>query len=145
MARSRCLMLLSVLSGERPVTEVIEEAKISRATYYQWETKALKAILATLVPGAEASEETGTSHKIRALEEKVTRLEREKRRAERLLELTRQVVKTVPVTSGLGRPPKRGRRSSTRSGTKPSPATKVTTTTPAPAPSIPTPASEIAR
>jgi hypothetical protein len=137
-------MILSVLSGERPVTEVVDEAKISRATYYQWETKALKAILSSLQPGATGSEETGASQKLRALEEKVARLEREKRRVERLLLLTRQVVKSAPVVSGLGRPPKRGRRSSMRSGTKSSPApSKITA--PSPAPSIPTPASETGR
>ena len=34
MAKRRCLMILSVLSGERPVTEVVEEEQISRMTYY---------------------------------------------------------------------------------------------------------------
>src|SRR5438270_8570674 len=56
IARSRCLMVLSVLSGEKPVTDAIAETKISRGTYYQLEAKALNAMLAALNPIASASE-----------------------------------------------------------------------------------------
>src|SRR5262249_1356385 len=49
VARRRCLMILSVLSGERPVTEVVEEAKISRQTYYQLESRAVRAMLSALL------------------------------------------------------------------------------------------------
>src|SRR5687767_7650661 len=55
VARSRCLMLLSVLSGELPVTDAIVQAKISRATYYQLETRALQAMLAAMNPLAASS------------------------------------------------------------------------------------------
>src|SRR5258708_2028824 len=55
IARSRCLMLLSVLSGETPVTDAIVRAKISRGTYYQLETRALKAILAAMNPLASSA------------------------------------------------------------------------------------------
>ena len=35
-------MILEVLSGEKPVTDAIEQAKISRGHYYQLEERALK-------------------------------------------------------------------------------------------------------
>lgn len=43
-------MLLSVLSGELPVSTAIEREGISRQTYYLWETRALHAVLASMVP-----------------------------------------------------------------------------------------------
>src|SRR5262245_35188719 len=85
MAKRRCLMILSVLSGTRPVSEVIEEAKISRGTYYQLESRAIRAMLQTLLPGAESSGGgENLTVQMKQLEKKIARLEREKRRAERL-------------------------------------------------------------
>ena len=54
IAQQRCLMVLSVLSGEKPVTDAIAEAGISRGTYYQLETRALSAMLRALGPLASA-------------------------------------------------------------------------------------------
>ncbi len=147
MARRRCLLVLSVLSGETPVTDAIEEAKISRGTYYQLESRALRAMLAALSPGS-ADDGASLSHsaKIAELEKKVARLEQEKRRAERLLLVTRQVIKPGALTTGAGRPPKsRTRPRSKTTGSRPSiastkPAVTSPTTAPAGAapPSIPT-------
>lgn len=111
VARSRCLMVLSVLSGEKPVTDAIAQAKVSRGTYYQLETRALNAMLAALNPLASASdtgalELSAATCRIAELQGRVQRLEREKRRAERLLLLTRKSIR-APVTMGRrGRPPK---------------------------------------
>ena len=119
VARKRCVMILQTLSGVEPVSDVIEREKISRGTYYQLETRALRAMLGALTPGAEPDGRgAGMLQQIAQLEKKVARLEQEKRRAERLLFLTKQVVKG-PVTIGTGRPRKRS--SSTTSGSKPSP------------------------
>jgi len=110
VARSRCLLILSVLSGEKPVTEAIEQSGITRQTYYNLETKALHAMLTALHPMA-ATVENGATHlsaaQIGVLEEKVQKLEQDKRRTERLLLLTRKSLK-VPLTSARrrGRPPK---------------------------------------
>jgi hypothetical protein len=123
IARRRCLTVLSVLSGEKPVTEAIAELGISRGTYYQWEERALGAILASLSPGSEEAGSTGPSARIAELEQKVAQLERDKRRGERLLLLTRKVVKPGPVTTGAGRPPKT-RKSSTSGGRRSSTASK---------------------
>jgi hypothetical protein len=115
IARSRLLLLLSVLSGETPVTTAIGQAKISRATYYKLESRALNAMLAALNPLAGTSPDGRSdlavaSERIAGLEAKVTGLERDKRRAERLLLLTRKSLKG-PVTTGRRGPwPKRGLR-----------------------------------
>jgi hypothetical protein len=147
IARRRCLMVLSVLSGERAVTEAIAEAQISRGTYYELEERALKAMIAALMPtsvdSGSGSAET-PAKRIAELEAKVTKLEREKRRGERLLLLTRKVLKPGPVTTGAGRP-KRRPRASTTPGPKPSRASKPTTPTERASPSTPTPDGEGAR
>jgi hypothetical protein len=118
IARRRCVMILTVLSGVEPVTDVIEREKISRPLYYQLETKAVRAMLGVLTPGAEPDGRgAGMTKQIALLETKVKRLEQEKRRAERLLFLTKQVIKG-PVTM---RPTRRRKASSTTNGKGPSP------------------------
>jgi len=112
IARSRCLLLLSVLSGETPVTEAIARAKLSRATYYKLETRALQAMLAALNPLAGQAEDgradlSLASARISELEGKVKLLERDKRRSERLLLLTRKSLKAPVVTAHRGRWPRR--------------------------------------
>jgi hypothetical protein len=107
IAQRRCIQLLSVLSGEKSVSEAISEMQISRGTYYKLETEALGGMLSALTPGAASV--TGADGmpvgQLKALEEKVKTLEQGKRRAERLLLLTRRVVKPGPVKTGVGRLP----------------------------------------
>jgi hypothetical protein len=127
MARRRCLMILTVLSGERSVSDVIEETGVSRQLYYQLEERALRAMLSALLPsGASESVSLADSapKKIAELEAKVTRLERDKRRSERLLFLTRKMVRRGPMTTGAGRPRKTKGQGSTSAGRKPSPGSK---------------------
>jgi hypothetical protein len=124
IARRRCLMVMSVLSGETPVTDAITSANISRQLYYQLEERALKAMLRALTPGSETAPITGPDaasvRRIAELEAKVNQLEQDKRRTDRLLYLTRKVVKTGPMTTGArGRPPK-ARLVSMENGPKPS-------------------------
>jgi hypothetical protein len=108
VARRRCLLVLSVLSGETPVSDAIEEARISRGTYYQLETRALQAMLHALNPMAPTSgrEESRARERIEALEAKLKRSEQERRRSQRLLRLVRLSIR-APVTTGRrGRLPK---------------------------------------
>lgn len=163
VARNRVMLVLSVLSGEKPVTTAIEESGISRGFYYQLETKALNAMLLALAPGSDGDpspDATGLHHRIKALEEKLARAEQAQRRAERLLFVQRKLTSSGPVKTQRGRPAKTttsstrgGRRSwrssmTTKSATKPptaSSTTKAMTSPPAtkpasPPPSIPTPA-----
>jgi hypothetical protein len=112
IAQARCLMVLSVLSGEKPVSDAILEAGISRGTYYQMETRALGAMLGALSPLASAEGvETSPVRQIALLEEKVKHLERAHRRSQRLLLMTRRVMKapegrTVSTRSGKARSPR---------------------------------------
>jgi hypothetical protein len=109
VAKARCLMVLSVLSGETPVTDAITTAGVSRGTYYQLERRALNGMLKALMPGAkEEGEDSRPAQQILRLESKVRKLEQARRRSERLLALTRKVVRGPGVSLG--------RTSSTRRG-----------------------------
>lgn len=104
IGRRRCLMILEVLSGRVPVTDAIAAAKISRGTYYQLE--ALAAMLTALSPSSSDSSTSSASKEVEALQARVDKLETDKRRLERLLQLATKVVKPGPLTTGKGRPPK---------------------------------------
>lgn len=111
VARSRCLLLLSVLSGEVPVTDAIAQAKISRGTYYQLETRALQAMLTAMNPLAASSASgaadlSAAMSRIAQLEALVKRLEQDKRRSQRLLLLTRKSIRAPLRSPHRGRPPK---------------------------------------
>jgi len=89
-------------------------------------------MLSALVPGNDAA----SSNRLEELERKVVELERGKRRAEKLLELTRRVVKPGPMKTAAGRPPgSRARPRSTKPGASPSngSTTKTPSATSAPA------------
>lgn len=130
VAKARCLMVLNVLSGQTPVTEAVEQAGISRGTYYQMETRALNAMLRVLSPTVPEDEVGSPSpvRRILELEEKVKTLEQARRRLERLLALTRKVVKGSALTlrtrktslTANGRSHSRSSKSGSR---KPSPQT----------------------
>lgn len=108
VAQRRCLLVLSVLSGEQPVTDAIEKTGVSRQLYYQLEERALKAMVRALLPSAEGREEVETSlaGQVTTLQARVAQLETEKRRAERLLFLTRKLVRPGPVKVGKGGRPR---------------------------------------
>lgn len=135
VAKRRCLMVLDVLSGAKPVSDAIEDAKISRGLYYQLETKAMRGMLHALSPAADTTgQPVGMTEKLKTLTEKVTRLECEKRRLERLLYITKQVVRSGPIALGPGRP----RRSSTTNGKRPSSSSRTKATPTTSSPSTPT-------
>jgi hypothetical protein len=115
IAQQRCLMVLSVLSGETPVTDAIKTAGMSRGTYYQLETRALSAMLRALGPLASAEGvETSPVRQIAALEAKVKELERAGRRSQRLLLMTRRVIESGERRIGSTKPGKGLSRSSKR-------------------------------
>jgi len=117
VAQRRCLAILSVLSGEKSVTEVVEETKVSRQTYYHLEERGLRGMLSALLPGSET--EAGTGGATEELHEKLATAEKGRRRLKRLLFLTRKVMKKGPITAGPGRPKRRwSARNSIRSGGK---------------------------
>lgn len=153
VAKNRVLLILSVLSGEKPVTDAIREANISRGFYYQLETKALNAMLLALAPGSDghaSPDATGLHQRIKQLEDKLTKSEAAQRRAERLLFLQRKLTNPTAVKTHRGRPAKTttsstpgGRRSwrssmTTKSASK-TPSTTRSTKPPTSSPSIPMP------
>lgn len=138
MARRRCLLILSVLSGEKPVSDAISEAGMSRNRYYQLEEKAIEGMLEALGP-TPPGRTPDRGAELAALQARLSRLEQEKRRAERLLLLTRKVVrKGRLVLPGLGRP------RSTKDGAAPSPSSTAKGTG-AGSPSTPTTGGAVAR
>ena len=122
-AKARCLLVLSVLSGEKPVSDAVAEVKMSRAAYYQLETKALNAMLSALSPlsnGETTPDLAAPARRIAELEAKVQRLEQAKRRAERLLHMTRKVLRPRALTNPKRGRPRKDTHSSTTSGSNPS-------------------------
>jgi hypothetical protein len=104
-------MLLSVLSGQRSVSEAIGEARISRAQFYQLETRALRGMMSALDPMSSASvtEQQALSEaraQIHALSAQVKLLTQRKRGAERLLRLVLKSSRTPMQPPRRGRPPK---------------------------------------
>jgi hypothetical protein len=111
IAQRRCLMILSVLAGQKSVQEVIEEEKVSRALYYQLEDRGLAGMLKALSPRIEGvtSEHQELLHaqsQIRALREQVKGLTQRKRSAERLLRLLIKSNQARVTTERRGRPRK---------------------------------------
>lgn len=120
-------MVLSVLSGETPVTEAIQTAGISRGTYYQLETRALLAMLRALGPlGSVEGLETSPRRQVAALEAKVKQLEQAGRRWQRLLLMTRRVIEAREKKTSSTRTGKAPSRSSRKKPTPPRPASSPT-------------------
>ena len=113
IAKRRCVMILNVLSGRLPVTQAIEAAGISRATYYQHETKALQGMLAALTPGTtETSPTPDATKELLALRKRVAQLEERNRRLEKLVSLTSKILGKGSVTTGAGRKRKKTSKTS---------------------------------
>jgi hypothetical protein len=111
IAQRRTLMILSVLSGQKSVQEVIEEEKVSRALYYQLEDRGLQGMLQALSPRIEGvtsehRELTQARAQIRTLSNQVKGLTQRKRSAERLLRLLIKSNQARVTTERRGRPRK---------------------------------------
>jgi hypothetical protein len=108
-------MVLSVLSGEQPVSDAIAQAQISRPTYYKLEMRALQGMLAALSPlDPGSAQQTVAKERIAHLEALVKRLEQQKRRVQRLWLLSCKSARMPLKIARRGRPAK----------TLPSPATR---------------------
>lgn len=115
-------MILSVLSGEKSVTQATEEADITRALYYQIERRALEAMIEAVTP-KPPGRRNKTCDQIQALQAQIETLEKDKRRAERLLFLTRKVLKRGPLSA-------KKKKRTTSSGRSNAPDTPSTSSTP---------------
>lgn len=126
MGRRRCLMILSVLSGEKSVSDAIVEAQVSRQLYYQLEERALAAMLRALSAGATADDApaAGAIKRAQELEAKLAKLEADKRRSEHLLLLTRKLVGRGPLKMSAGRKTSKVSKMRTDVSRKPSTSSK---------------------
>jgi hypothetical protein len=140
LAKRRCVMILDVLSGRTPVTDAIERAQISRGTYYQLETKALRGMLEALEPETRRGPSPDATKALEQLQQKVEKLEAENRRLDRLLSLTTRILKPGSVTTGSGR-----KKSKKRKASKPSSGNSSRTTRSRAEASRSTPAGEVGR
>jgi hypothetical protein len=111
IAQRRCVMILSVLAGQKSVQEVIEEEQVSRAFYYQLEDRGLQGMLQALSPRVEGvrsehRELLQAREQVRHLTERVKSLTQRKRSAERLLRLLIKSNHARVRTERRGRPRK---------------------------------------
>ena len=111
IAQRRCLMILSVLAGQKSVQEVIEAEQVSRALYYQLEDRGLAGMLQALSPKVEGvtnehRELMQAREQIRMLTGQVKSLTQRKRSAERLLRLLIKSNSARVTTERRGRPRK---------------------------------------
>jgi hypothetical protein len=111
IAHGRCLMVLSVLSGQRTVSQAIEEQKICRTLYYQLEGRALKGMVRALNPARSEStnerrELRRAQARLRQLNARLTLMTQRKRSVERLLALVMKANRVSISTARRGRRPK---------------------------------------
>lgn len=102
-------------------------------------------MMRALIPGANTTtnpDDATPARQLVELEEKVTRLEQENRRLERLLLLAKKVLPAGPMAFPQKRGRKPGRRSTT-AGPTPSPGSTKAASAKSPSPSIPTPGGAI--
>jgi hypothetical protein len=111
IAQTRCLMVLSVLSGQKSIQEAITEARVSRVLYYQLEDRALNGMMSALgprVPEAPSAHQelVRARAQVRHLTARVKSLMQRRRAAERLLRLIMKSNRTPVKTERRGRPRK---------------------------------------
>jgi len=111
IAQRRTLMILSVLSGQKSVQEVIEAERVSRTFYYQLEDRGLQGMLSALSPRVEGvtserRELKEAQEQLRAMSEQVKSLTQRRRSAERLLRLLIKSNQARVKTERRGRPRK---------------------------------------
>jgi transposase len=114
-AQERALLILQVQSGQITATEAARQLGLSRKSYYQWENRALKALMESLqaqTPGrpskSEDREKDQLRQQVKKLQEQVTELEQ-------VLEL-RQMVQQLQASNA-----KKNSSSCTPSSRKPKP------------------------
>src|SRR5205814_5499675 len=102
VAKRRCLMVLEVLSGAKPVTDVIGDGQMSRATYYKLEERALGGMLRALSPtagpdGADGQALAEALARVEELEGKLAKAEQDRRRSDKPYGMARQRVQVGPL------------------------------------------------
>jgi transposase len=76
-AQQRALLIMQVQAGVITATEAARQLGISRKTYYQWEARALKGLLAAVTQQPPGRPRQPDRPKQRRLEAKVDQLQKE--------------------------------------------------------------------
>ena len=80
-ARQRAELIFKVRSGQMTATEAAQTLGISRQQYYQWEQRALQALLSALEDQPTGRPKTPTDPEKEALQRRVQQLEQQVQRA----------------------------------------------------------------
>lgn len=86
-ARQRASIILQVRSGQISASEGAKLLGVSRKTYYQWETRALEAMMGQLEEKAPGRPQKQAHPDIEAMKEKIATLEARLKVAERTAEV----------------------------------------------------------
>lgn len=92
-AKQRAAVIFQVRSGQMTATEAAQTLGISRQQYYQWEQRALQALLAALENQPTGRPKSPTDPEKQALQRRVQQLEQqvlEHQQREQLRQLLRQ-------------------------------------------------------
>ena len=76
-ARQRALMIMKVRSGQLTATQAARLLGVSRKTYYQWEQRALQALLTSLEDQPTGRPKTPTDPEKEKLQHRVEQLEQQ--------------------------------------------------------------------
>lgn len=93
-ARQRALLILQVRTGQITATAAALQLGLSRKSYYQWEKRALAALVQSQEPQAPGRPRKASDPEKEQLRQQVTQLEGKIRQLEQVLEL-RQVVRKL--------------------------------------------------
>jgi len=94
-ARQRALLILQVQTGQITATAAAQQLGLSRKSYYQWEKRALEALIQSQEPQAPGRPRKASDPEKEQLRQQVTQLEEHIHQLEQVLEL-RQVVQKLP-------------------------------------------------
>jgi hypothetical protein len=101
LARRRAELILKVRSGLMTATAAAKELGVSRKTYYEWENRALSAMMEALEDRKTGRPKKPQDSEKRALKHQVTDLEKKLEATEKTL-LIREMLSDLP---GIGGPP----------------------------------------
>lgn len=96
-ARQRALLILQVLAGQLTATAAAQQLGLSRKSYYQWEKRALRALLASQAVQPPGRPRKAADPQKQQLRRQVAQLEQQRTELERVLEL-RQIVQQLQAS-----------------------------------------------
>jgi len=117
-AQQRALLILQVQSGQITATQAARQLGLSRKSYYQWENRALKALMASLQAQTPGRPPKSTDPEKDQLHQQVKQLQQQVNELKQVLEL-RQLVQQLQTSDA-----KKNSRSCKPSSSKPGPLSR---------------------